>query len=49
MDMSERWKQRFENYSNAYGKLNMCIDSLKKDPGNEITQMALIQAFEFCF
>lgn len=48
MNNPMRWKQRFENFTNAYQKLTMVIEhkNLKSD---EIAKMALIQAFEFTF
>ncbi len=48
--MSEiRWKQRFENFENAFNKLKMVIEAYKKDTLDEIYQMAMIQAFEFTY
>ncbi len=44
-----RWKQRFENFENAFNKLKMVIEVYKKDNNNEIYQMAMIQAFEFTY
>ncbi|BBB90017.1 MAG TPA: nucleotidyltransferase substrate binding protein [Methylomusa anaerophila] len=48
MNNPMRWKQRFENFTNAYQKLIMVVEykNLKSD---EIAKMALIQAFEFTF
>lgn len=48
MDNPDRWKQRFENFGRAYEKFVMVVEhaAMHKD---EITKMALIQAFEFTF
>jgi len=44
-----RWKQRFQNFENAFKRLKQAIDAHKTEPGNDLFQMALIQAFEFTF
>jgi hypothetical protein len=42
-----RWKQRFENYDKALGRLQEAITAVGKEPGNHLYEMATIQAFEF--
>ena len=42
-----RWKQRFENYDKALGRLNEALTAVGKEPGNHLYEMATIQAFEF--
>lgn len=44
-----RWQQRFANYQKALERLNQAAVAVKNDPGNQLYQMALIQAFEFTF
>jgi nucleotidyltransferase substrate binding protein (TIGR01987 family) len=42
-----RWKQRFENYEKALGRLNEALHAVGKEPDNHLYEMATIQAFEF--
>lgn len=42
-----RWKQRFENYDKAIGRLQEALTAIGKEPGNHLYEMATIQAFEF--
>ncbi len=42
-----RWKQRFENYQKALGRLHEALNALAQEPGNHLYEMATIQAFEF--
>lgn len=42
-----RWKQRFENYNKALGRLQEALTAVAKEPGNHLYEMATIQAFEF--
>jgi nucleotidyltransferase substrate binding protein (TIGR01987 family) len=42
-----RWKQRFENYDRAFGRLNEALAAVGREPGNHLYEMASIQAFEF--
>ena len=42
-----RWKQRFENYDKALGRLQEALDAVTQAPGNHLFEMATIQAFEF--
>src|SRR5690348_14559170 len=44
-----RWKQRFENFSKAFQRLQTILMALKAEPQNEIYQIALIGAFQFTF
>ncbi len=44
-----RWIQRFANFSKAFKKLETALAYSKREPDNELYQMALIQAFEFTF
>ena len=42
-----RWQQRFENFSNAYATFSRVIKAYEADKNDEITQMALVQSYEF--
>lgn len=42
-----RWKQRFENYDKALGRLQEALTAVDREPGNHLYEMATIQAFEF--
>ena len=44
-----RWKQRFDNFERARKKFHKVLDSYKKEPKNEIYQIALVQAFKFTY
>lgn len=44
-----RWKQRFQNYKKALTLLEKTALLLTEQPHDEVYQMAIIQAFEFCF
>jgi nucleotidyltransferase substrate binding protein (TIGR01987 family) len=45
-----RWKQRFQNFEKALGKLNTAVKEIQNDNyKNEILQAGLIQIFEFTF
>ena len=44
-----RWKQRFENFERAFNKPKKAVHAYKQTCGDELIQMALIQAFEFTF
>ena len=49
MNNEIRWKQRFQNFENAYNTFNRMIDRYKTSPDDEAVKMALVQAFEFTF
>jgi nucleotidyltransferase substrate binding protein (TIGR01987 family) len=49
MNNDIRWKQRFENFENAYKTFNRMIDRHSKTPDDEAVKMALVQAFEFTY
>lgn len=49
MNNEIRWKQRFQNFENAYNTLNRMIDRYKTTPDDEAVKMAMVQAFEFTF
>jgi nucleotidyltransferase substrate binding protein (TIGR01987 family) len=49
MNNELRWKQRFQNFENAYNTLNRMIDRYNISPEDEAIQMALVQAFEFTY
>jgi len=49
MSDEERWKQRFQNFENAYNVLARMIDRKKLTPDDEAVEMALIQSFEFTY
>ena len=44
-----RWKQRFENFENAYNVLVRMIERKNLTPNDEAVEMALIQSFEFTY
>ena len=47
MIQDSRWKQRFQNFHNAYEVFLRVSARYESTPDDEITQMALAQAFEF--
>ena len=49
MNNDQRWKQRFQNFENAYNTFCRILEGYENDRENEITQMALVQAFEFTY
>ncbi|PIY20059.1 nucleotidyltransferase [Candidatus Desantisbacteria bacterium CG_4_10_14_3_um_filter_40_18] len=49
MNNDVRWKQRFQNFTNAYGVFCKTLNYYEAEPDDEIVQMALIQAFEFTY
>lgn len=44
-----RWKQRFQNFENAFLTLARMIDRIHQNPQDEAVKMALVQSFEFSF
>ncbi|MCL2843852.1 MAG: nucleotidyltransferase substrate binding protein [Chitinivibrionia bacterium] len=44
-----RWKQRFQNFENAYNVLVRMMERKKLTPNDEAVEMALIQSFEFTY
>jgi len=44
-----RWRQRFDNLQAAYQQLQNAVAENKKQPSNQLLQMALIKAFEMTF
>jgi nucleotidyltransferase substrate binding protein (TIGR01987 family) len=44
-----RWKQRFQNFENAYNVLARMMDRKNVTPDDEAVEMALIQSFEFTY
>ncbi len=49
MNNDIRWKQRFQNFENAYSAFVRMVDRHEKTPDDEAVQMALVQSFEFTF
>lgn len=49
MNNDIRWKQRFQNFENAYSTFVRMVDRHEKTPDDEAVQMALVQSFEFTF
>jgi nucleotidyltransferase substrate binding protein (TIGR01987 family) len=47
--MDIRWKQRFQNFENAYNTFCRSLTRHTADPDDDIIQMALVQAFEFTY
>lgn len=48
-DPKLRWRQRLESLQRALGQLQLALDALAADPGNEVIGMAVIKAYEFSF
>lgn len=44
-----RWKQRFQNFSKAYHRLEDALCIIQKEPENVLLQAGLIQTYEFTF
>ena len=49
MNNDQRWRQRFQNFSNAYQTFCRVLERYDKNQEDEVTQLALVQAFEFTF
>jgi nucleotidyltransferase substrate binding protein (TIGR01987 family) len=49
MQKDIRWKQRFENYQNAFFQLQNAIQKYKKEGLNELEKQGLIQTFEHTY
>ncbi len=49
MNNDLRWKQRFQNFENAYETFSRVFERYQATPDDEIVQIALVQAFEFTF
>jgi nucleotidyltransferase substrate binding protein (TIGR01987 family) len=49
VDNDIRWKQRFANFENAYIVFRRALERHEAEPGDEIIQMGLVQAFEFTY
>ncbi len=49
MNNELRWIQRFQNFDEAYQTFGRVFERYQATPGDEIIQIALIQAFEFTF
>lgn len=47
--METRWKQRFESFEKARKRFRKVLEAFRKNPKNEIYQIALVQAFEFAY
>ncbi|MEI6284935.1 MAG: hypothetical protein WCP79_00375 [Bacillota bacterium] len=45
MNNNLRWKQRFQNFDKAYATFCRIIARYEEDTNDEITQIALVQAF----
>ena len=43
MSNEKRWKQRFDNFENAYQTFCRVIERFKKDKQDELAKMALVQ------
>ena len=44
-----RWQQRFDNLQAAYQQLQLAVTEHRKQPDNQLINMALIKAFEMTF
>lgn len=49
MNNELRWKQRFQNFENAYKTFCRTQERQTQEPDDEIIQMALVQAFVFTY
>jgi nucleotidyltransferase substrate binding protein (TIGR01987 family) len=49
MNNDIRWKQRFQNFENAYNTFCRMFTRYETAQGDEAIQMALVQAFEFTY
>ncbi len=49
MNNDLRWKQRFQNFTNAYNTFFRTLQRHETEPEDEIIQMALVQTFEFTY
>ncbi|MFH1097476.1 MAG: nucleotidyltransferase substrate binding protein [Candidatus Desantisbacteria bacterium] len=49
MNNELRWRQRFQNFESAYQTFTRISKQYESDKTDEITQIALVQAFEFTF
>lgn len=49
MNPELRWIQRFQNFDDAYQTFGRVFERYQAEPGDEVIQIALIQAFEFTF
>lgn len=49
MNNELRWKQRFQNFENAFNTLTRIISRYDSQPEDEVVQMAMVQAFEFSY
>jgi nucleotidyltransferase substrate binding protein (TIGR01987 family) len=49
MNNDERWRQRFQNFENAYNAFCRTIKRYDDERDDEIFRMALVQAFEFTY
>ncbi|GAC1374430.1 MAG: nucleotidyltransferase substrate binding protein [Aquirhabdus sp.] len=49
MNNELRWRQRFQNFENAYNMLCRTLDRHEAVPDDDIVQMAMVQAFEFTY
>ncbi|MDR3264966.1 MAG: nucleotidyltransferase substrate binding protein [Synergistaceae bacterium] len=49
MSNSERWRQRFQNFENAYDTFCRTMNRYEAERDDEIVRMALVQAFEFTY
>lgn len=46
MNNEDRWKQRFQNFENAYAVFQRRMDEYQENPTKEAYQMSLVQGFE---
>lgn len=49
MDNDIRWKQRFQNFENAYNTMCRTLKRYRREPEDEVVRIALVQTFEFTF
>lgn len=44
-----RWKQRFQNYEKAFGRLARAIEVVRATPDDDLLQSGLVQTYEYTF
>lgn len=49
IDYDIRWKQRFNYYTKAFGRMTEAITIIKHEPNHFLLQAGLIQTFEYTF
>ena len=48
-DQDIRWKQRFQNYEKAFGRLSRAIEVVRATPDDDLLQSGLVRTYEYTF